>query len=101
MASKLKASYGNRILDAKWDMHHQLYFDATIHIRGIDRQGMLRDVAEMLSDKLGLNMRRITVTSNNGIFDGTIELGVHDAEELGVIIENLKQVDDLKEVNRM
>ena len=74
---------------------------ATIHIRGIDRQGMLRDVAEMLSDKLGLNMRRITVTSNNGIFDGTIELGVHDAEELGVIIENLKQVDDLKEVNRM
>lgn len=82
-------------------MHHQLYFDATIHIRGIDRQGMLRDVAEMLSDKLGLNMRRITVTSNNGIFDGTIELGVHDAEELEVIIENLKQVDDLKEVNRM
>lgn len=55
----------------------------------------------MLSDKLGLNMRRITVTSNNGIFDGTIELGVHDAEELEVIIENLKQVDDLKEVNRM
>lgn len=101
VASKLKASYGNRILDAKWDMHHQLYFDATIHIRGIDRQGMLRDVAEMLSDKLGLNMRRITVTSNNGIFDGTIELGVHDAEELEVIIENLKQVDDLKEVNRM
>ncbi len=101
VASKLKASYGNRILDVKWDMHHQLYFDATIHIRGIDRKGMLRDVAEMVSDKLGLNMRRITVTSNNGIFDGTIELGVHDAEELGVIIENLKQVDDLKEVNRM
>ena len=101
VASKLKASFGNRILDAKWDMHHQLYFDATIHIRGIDRQGMLRDVAEMLSDKLGLDMKRITVTSNNGIFDGTIELGAHDAEEVEVIIENLKQVDDLKEVNRM
>ena len=101
VATKLKASFGNRILDAKWDMHHQLHFDATVHIRGIDRQGMLRDVAEMLSDKLGLDMKRITVTSNNGIFDGTVELGVHDAEEVEVIIENLKQVDDLKEVNRL
>ncbi len=101
VATKLKASFGNRILDAKWDMHHQLYFDATVHVRGIDRPGMLRDVAEMLSDKLGLNMKRITITSDNGIFDGTIELGVHDAEEIDVITENLRQVDDLQEVNRV
>lgn len=101
VATKLKASFGNRILDAKWDMHHQLYFDATVHVRGIDRPGMLRDVAEMLSDKLGLNMKRITITSDNGIFDGTIELGVHDAEEIDIITENLRQVDDLQEVNRV
>ena len=41
VAAKLKASFGNRILDAKWDMHKKLFFDATIRIQGIDRVGML------------------------------------------------------------
>ena len=30
VAAKLKSSYGNRILDIKWDMHKKLFFDATI-----------------------------------------------------------------------
>lgn len=42
-----KSSYGNRILDAKWDMHKLMYFDAIIEIRGIDRKGILQDVAEI------------------------------------------------------
>ena len=33
VASKLKATYGKRILDAKWDMHKVMFFDATIEIR--------------------------------------------------------------------
>src|SRR5574344_991601 len=34
VAAKLKTSYGNRILDAKWDMHKRLFFDATIRVQG-------------------------------------------------------------------
>jgi GTP pyrophosphokinase len=98
VASRLKSSYGNRILDAKWDMHKQMFFDATIEIRGIDRKGMLQDVAEVISSRMNLNIHKITINSDEGIFDGSIEVKVHDREEVRDIMENLKSIDDLQEV---
>ena len=32
VAARLKSSFGNRILDAKWDMHKTLFFDATVQM---------------------------------------------------------------------
>ncbi len=98
VAAKLKASYGSRILDAKWDMHRRLFFDATIEIRGIDRSGMLHDISDVLSDQLGINIRKVTITSDNGIFEGTIELQVHDRKDVKVIMESMKKIEDMQEV---
>ncbi len=98
VAARLKTSFGNRILDAKWNMHKQMFFDATIEIRGIDRKRMLHDVAEVISDKLDVNIHRMTISSDEGIFDGTIEIKVHDRDEVKVIMESLKKIDDIKEV---
>ncbi len=98
VASRLKASFGNRILDAKWDMHKSHYFDATIEIRGIDRKGMLYDVAQIISHDLDVSIHKITVSSDQGIFDGMIEIRVHDREEVRTIMERLKTIEDLQEV---
>jgi len=98
VAAKLKASYGGRILDAKWDMHRQLFFDATIEIRGIDRSGMLHDISDVLSDQLGINIRKITISSDNGIFEGTIEMQVHDRKDVQFIVESMKNIKDIQEV---
>ena len=101
MASKLKTSFGNRILDAKWDMHRLLFFDATIEIKGIDRKGMILDVAKVITDELDINIHKVTVTADKGIFDGTIELRVHDRSDVKLIMEKLKKVDGLQEVMRI
>ena len=101
VANKLKASFGNRILDAKWDMHKQLYFIATIHLIGIDRIGILNEITQILSSQMNLNMRNLNVTCEDGIFDGTLELRVHDREDVKVIMNNLKKVDDLKEITQI
>ncbi len=98
VAAKLKASYGGRILDAKWDMHRRLFFDATIEIRGIDRSGMLHDISDVLSDQLGINIRKVTISSENGIFEGTIEMQVHDRKDVQFIVENMKNIKDVQEV---
>ena len=98
VAAKLKASYGTRILDAKWDMHRSLLFEAAIQIRGIDRSGMLHDIADVLSDQLGVNIRKITITSDNGIFDGIIEMQVHDRKDVEMIVESMKNIKDMQEV---
>lgn len=79
----------------------KLFFDAVIEIRGIDRKGLLRDVANVVSDQLGVNIHKLTIGSDNGIFDGSIELRVHDRDEVQVIMDNLKKVKDLQEVQQI
>ena len=101
VAAKLKTSYGNRILDIKWDMHKILFFDATIRISGIDRLGMLNEITQVISSQMNVNIHKITITCEDGIFDGSIELRVHDRENVRAIINNLKAVPDLKEISEI
>ena len=101
VAAKLKSSFGNRILDIKWDMHKQLFFDATIRLGGIDRVGLLNEVTQIISSQMNVNIHTVSITCEGGIFDGTIELRVHDREDVRTIIENLKGIPDLKEISEI
>lgn len=101
VANKLKASFGPRILSAQWDTHKQLYFLANINIKGIDRIGLLNEVTEILSRKLDVNIHKLTIEVNDGIFEGQIQLYVHDVEDVQTIISNLKNVKNIKSVNRI
>ena len=101
VAARLKASFGNRILDAKWDMHKKLLFDATIRLQGIDRMGMLLDISQIISSQMNVNIRKLTIASDDGVFDGTIELRVHDREDVRRIMEQLKKIEGLQDVTQI
>ncbi len=101
VASKLKTSFGPRILDAKWEMHKKLFFDATIEVHGIDRKGMLHDVSEVISKEMDINIHKVNFTADQGIFEGQIEVRVHDREEVKTIIDALKKIDDMQEAQQI
>ncbi len=101
VASKLKSSYGNRLLDAKWDMRNIRLFNATIEIRGIDRQGMLHDVVDVISDEMNVNMHNLSLTSKEDIFMGKIEVLVHNRQEVKNIINSLKKIKGLQEIQQI
>ena len=101
VAAKLKASFGNRILDAKWAMHKQMFFDATIRLQGIDRMGILVDLSRIISTQMNVNIHRLTIDSEDGVFDGTIELRVHDREDVKEIMRQLKTVDGLQDITQI
>ena len=101
VAARLKASYGNRILDAKWDMHKKLFFDATIRLQGIDRMGMLLNISQIISSQMNVNIHKLTIASEEGVFDGTIELRVHDREDVRHIMDQLKKIDGLQDVTQI
>ena len=101
VAAKLKSGFGNRILDAKWDMHKRLFFIATIRISGIDRVGLLNEVTQVISAQMSVNIRNLNITCEDGMFDGTLELRVHDREDVHQIMKNLKTVNDLKEISEI
>ncbi|MCD8291323.1 MAG: RelA/SpoT family protein [Prevotella sp.] len=100
VAAKLKSSYGNRILDAKWDMHRKRLFDATISIRGIDRIGILNDVTKITAEELNVSIHKIVLSCEDGIFDGVIDIRIHDKEDVSNIIKKLIKIDGVQEVKR-
>ena len=101
VANRLKSSYGNRILDAKWDMHKQLFFIATIRVSGIDRVGILNAITQVISSQMSVNIRNLNITCEDGMFNGTLELRVHDREDVRLIIDNLRAIEDLSEISEI
>lgn len=101
VAAKLKSSFGNRILDVKWDMHKVLFFNATIRLGGIDRVGLLNEITQIVSSQMNVNIHKIQITCEDGIFDGSIDLRVHDREDVKQIIANLRKIADLKEISEI
>ena len=101
VAAKLKSSYGNRILATEWDTHKELSFLVYIYLRGIDSMGLLNEVTQVISRQLNVNIRKLAIETNDGIFEGKIQLWVHDVEHVKTICNNLKKIQNIKQVNRV
>ena len=100
IAKRLKATRGNSILAAAWDMHGQQSFPATLEISGIDNVGVLHQITGILSNQRGINIHKLTIESKDGVFDGTINLDVHDIKDLHAICRDLEKIDEIQSVKR-
>ncbi|MBR4968173.1 MAG: bifunctional (p)ppGpp synthetase/guanosine-3',5'-bis(diphosphate) 3'-pyrophosphohydrolase [Bacteroidaceae bacterium] len=101
VANTLKSSHGDRILAASWETHKQLYFAVPIQITGIDDMGVLHEITTILSQQLNANIQKMHIESNNGIFEGTFWVNVHDVQDVKNICENLKKVSNIKTIARI
>lgn len=101
IATKLNSSYGNRILATEWDTHKELTFLVYIYIKGIDSVGLLNEVTQVISRQMNVNIRKLVIETNDGIFEGKIQLWVHDANDVKSICYNLKKIPNIKQVSRV
>ena len=54
-----------------------------------------------ISRQLNVNIRKLAIETNDGIFEGKIQLWVHDVEDVKTICNNLKKIQNIKQVNRV
>ena len=101
IATKLKSSFGQRIISAKWADHNEISFSATIEIKGIDGVGVLNKITGIISDNMAVNIKNITIDVSDGIFDGKITIMVHDVQEVEKLCYSLKQLPNVKSANRI
>lgn len=99
-AAQLMANYGYRIVKAKWNGQQELTFLTGLHIIGIDDVGLINNITKVISNDFKVNMRSITVDTNDGIFDGSIKVFVNDKEHLDNLIKNLLEVNGVTGVTR-
>ena len=100
-ANLLKTSYGKRIYSATWNTHRVQSFVETIELKGIDKFGVFIHVLQTITTDFHINMRSINVSSEDGIFKGTMEIYVYDRKELDELLKAIKKIDDIKEVKRL
>ncbi len=100
-ATKLMSSHGNLIVSARWTSHKILSFLACIKIQGIDKIGIVNSITNVISHDLNANIRKINIETHDGIFEGSIELYVHDTKHLNNLIMNLFKINGVVSVNRI
>jgi GTP diphosphokinase / guanosine-3',5'-bis(diphosphate) 3'-diphosphatase len=100
VAMKLKSSYGTRILSAEWATHKELSFPVEIELRGIDAVGIVSQIAKIVSDELAVNMTKLLFETKDGIFKGSIELFVHDVEDVNNLCMKISKITNVQVVRR-
>lgn len=101
VAIRIMSNEGNRIIAVKWAIHKLVSFIARISMTGIDRIGLVNDITTIISAELKVNMTRINISVNNGIFEGTIDLYVHHTKDLNNLILKISNINGIENVRRV
>lgn len=99
-AIKLMSNFGYRIVKAKWTGQKEIAFLTGIRLTGTDDVGVVNNITKVVSNDFKVNMRSITVDSDDGIFEGTLMVYVNDTSHLDTLIKKLKLVNGVISVSR-
>ena len=99
---RLAAQFGKNIVkdEIKWSQHKAMSYLVTIELRGIDRMGILLDLAKVVSGDFSINIREVSIHSHDGIFEGSVSLYVKDAESLNAVMDKLRKIKGIDSIKR-
>ena len=99
-ANSLAAKFGDKIVAVKWaeEENSDNIYLARIDLKGTDRIGMINDITRLTSKVMGVNIRRFNIGTEDGIFEGFIDLYVHDIAVLETLILKLQKIKGIQSV---
>ncbi len=101
VAATIKSNFGNRIVNVEWGAYKSQSFVETIQIKGIDKTGMLIEILKVISEEYNVNIQKILIESDNGLFTGQFEVHVHDTEDISNLTNNLLKIPEINSVHRI
>ena len=101
-ANQLAAKFGDKIIMPKWDKaaNRNLSFLVRLSLKGFDRIGIINEITRYISFVMSVNIRRFSLGSEDGVFDGFIDLYVHDMGDLEKLIRKLQKIEGIQSVVR-
>lgn len=100
-AINLRAQYDYRVMPAKWVNEESFKNRVKIEIEGLDRMGMINDITQVISNSMSIDMKSMTIESNDGIFTGTINLEVKNKNQLEETFKQLTTINGVSKVKRL
>ena len=100
--NRLAAQRGKNIVKEEilWSRQKAMSYLVTAELRGIDRTGILLELARIISGDFNINIREINIKSHAGIFEGNLSLYVKDVESLQAVMDKLRQIKGIDSVKR-
>ena len=100
-AQSIAAKHGDWVVVPDWDdVKHHASFPVRISLKGIDRIGLVSEITHFISQVMGVNMTRLTLGVDGGIFEGYIEMYVSHKKLLNKMIKQLSSIDGIESVER-
>lgn len=100
-AISLASTNGGSIVNAKWTKHTILSFLARVQIKGIDRIGIVNEITKDITLVLNVNIRKIHFETHDGIFEGYIDLYVHNTDDLETLIKQIGKIKGIETLTRV
>lgn len=101
VASKLKSSFGERIISADWATHKGFSYEEILEVKGIDKKGVLIEILKIISEGYGVNISKMNIETNAGIFVGRFYIFVHDTEDINNLCKNISKIKEINTVQRI
>lgn len=101
VAEKLKSSFGERIVSATWATHKVHSFIEILEISGIDKKGILIQILKVITQDCDVNIYKMNVETDAGIFNGRFYIYVHDTEEITNLCRNLIKIKEINSAQRI
>ena len=100
-APQLRARFGYRIVKARWagKSKGQLY-PITLTVVGHDDIGIVNNITSIISKENNIQLRSIGITSDDGLFSGTLTVMVDDTSKLEALIRKLRTIKGVKQIKR-
>ena len=95
------SKFGNRIIKTKWRKGQDVAFLSGIRLSGFDRKGMIKEIIDVVTSQLDLNIRSLNIETKNNVFTGTLMLYIQSVRALTNLIESLRAIDSMEKVERI
>lgn len=100
-AQDMVSRFGYRVIPARWSGKSGSSYTVTLRVIGNDDIGIINNLTSIISKEAGINMRSISIDSNDGLFHGNISVVLNNTDMLNGLIKKLKTVKGVKQVSRM
>ena len=98
-AMRLKSTYGPRLVATRWEGKASL-FTARINIDGIDRHGILEEIAAKVSKDLYINIRGLNIEADQEVFHCELTVQIDTTDTIATICRALKSINGVKSARR-
>jgi len=101
VAERIAASHGDWVVVPKWlEDTEDRSFPVRLSLKGIDRVGLLNEISRYVSLVMGVNMRRLNLQAEGGLFEGYIDIYVNSRDILDKMIRKLSSIEGIENVTR-